>query len=129
MQLSFLEDNPLFYNDRLFDIAECQCYYYLQLGEKEKCLDALERAYKYAEGFEKRPEVGKYTVHWLQAVEDRRDGTTKHNTKTYYEDLLGFIYYRELHKVYEGAERLCAVMHRLEEKLKKQNAEKEQLGK
>ena len=117
--LSFLGDKPLFYNDRLYNTAECQCYYNLQLGEKEECLNALERAYKYAEGFEERPEVGKYTVHWLSALEDRLDEITRHNTKTYYEDLLEFIHYRKLHEIYKGDERLKDVMCKLKQKIEK----------
>lgn len=82
----------------------------------EKSLDSLERVCKYTEGFEEYPEVGKYTVYWLSLADDRRECKTKHTTQTLYDDLLGYIYYCELHKNYEGNERLIAVMNKLEQK-------------
>lgn len=116
MLLIFFGEKPLFFNENLFNAVKCQCTCYLHLDEKEKCLDSLERAYKYAEGFEERPEVGKYSVHWLSLTEDRRNFTTKHTTQTLYDDLLGYIYYRELHKIFDGNERFNSIMSKLEEK-------------
>jgi len=64
---------------------------YIKNENKEKTVQYLEKALKYADNFEKRPDKTKYDVPWLCFCENNSQNRMKHAQKNLYEDLLTFI--------------------------------------
>ena len=84
-------NKPNFYNDKLFEYSMSLSKAYLMRNDKESALNELEKALGYAEAYEMRPKINKYEPCWLSEVEDRQEYTSKHSTKTNYDELMDFI--------------------------------------
>ncbi len=81
-------DDMKFYSERVFKcymkIAENNC----TLGKADEAIESLERALKYAEMFENRPEKSEYTAFWLKGYFDDRTKATTNTEITLYSYLL-----------------------------------------
>lgn len=64
---------------------------YLMKGDKDAALDELEKSLGYAEAYEIRSDVNRYEPCWLSEAEDHMEFTSKHSTKTSYDELKEFI--------------------------------------
>ena len=88
VMLAVLGENPCFYNVRLYNICIGIAWEYTKLKRYDEAMDTLEKALRYAEDFENRPESGKYSVFWLDRETDDPKGNTKNYDWTLYEDML-----------------------------------------
>lgn len=85
--------------------------------ENEKCLETFEKTLRYSRNFEECHVVSKYSVFGLSKIEEITAYTKKHTTENYYDDLLGFICYHELNKVFDVNKQFERVMKEFEEKV------------
>lgn len=104
---------PNFYNDKLFDNSMPLSKAYLMKNDKESALNELEKALGYAEAYEMRPEINKYEPCWLSEAEDRREYTSKHSTKTHYDELMDFISEADYFKEFNGNEKFEEIHSKL----------------
>ncbi len=83
-----LGENPAFYNERITR-NHCELAY-LCAGNKdrEKAMEHLRLALKYAEQFEFRPEKSRYTPCWLGFVRDKKSDSTKDSQDTLFDHIL-----------------------------------------
>ena len=95
-------EEPIFYNNTLSMMCRPLMWVHKELGQTEKALDAFERCIGYAEGYENRPAVGRYKPCWLNLTTDEREYTSKHDTKSAYEDLMGDLRNGGFFEAFEG---------------------------
>ena len=112
-------DEPVFYNDTLSEMCHPLMWVYKELGQADKALDAFERCIGYAEGFENRPAVGRYKPCWLNLATDEREYTTKHDTKSAYEECMDTIERSGFFEAFKGNERFERLMEKLKGKIGK----------
>lgn len=64
---------------------------YIEIGNREKTIEYLEKALQYADNCEKRPDKTKYDVPWLCYCENNSENVMKHSQESLYENLTAFI--------------------------------------
>lgn len=82
---------PNFYNDTLFYNSMQLSRAYLMNDDKDSALFELEKSLGYAEAYETRPKINRYDPCWLSEADDRFEYTSKHSTKTHYDELMDFL--------------------------------------
>ena len=114
-------EEPNFYNEKLKDNAASRAGCLLHLGENEKALDMLEKAYDYADKFENRPDIMHYTPCWLSEIVGTREEHFKTVTDTNYDELYVFITkpQNKFCEVFKGNDRFELLMEKLKEKISK----------
>ena len=112
-------DDPVFYNDTLNEMCLPLMWVCKELGQTEKVLDVLERGIGYAEGFENRPDVGRYTPCWLNLATDEKECTSKHSMTSAYEDYMDELERGGFFEAYKGNERFERLVDKLKEKISK----------
>ncbi|SDB45216.1 Helix-turn-helix [Ruminococcaceae bacterium FB2012] len=112
-------DDPVFYNDTLNEMCQPLMWVCKELGQTEKALDVLERGIGYAEAFENRPDVGKYSPCWLNLATDEKQYTTKHNMASSYEEYMDELERGGFFEAFKGNERFERLVERLKEKISK----------
>ena len=73
----------------------------------------------YADGYENRPAVGRYTPCWLNLATDAKENTSKHDTKSAYEECMDTIEHSGLFEAYKGNERFERLVENLKAKISK----------
>lgn len=106
-------DKLYFYNDTLFYNSMPLSRSYLRNGDRESALNELEKALGYAEAYEKRPDINRYEPCWLSEVEHHREYTSKHNTKTHYDELMDFIIKSDYFEVFKGNDKFEEIHSKL----------------
>ena len=112
-------EEPIFYNDTLSMMCRPLMWVYKELGQTDKALDALERCISYADGYENRPSVGRYTPCWLNLATDEREYTSKHDTKSAYDDVMDDLENGGFFETFKGNERFERLVEKLKEKISK----------
>ena len=116
--LTALGENPCFYNERLYFNGIGIAWEFAKLKRFDEAVDALEKAWQYANNFEERPAEGKYSVFWLGEITDHRENTLSHTEKTLYENmeehLINFCYHD---KFFENDERFNALKEKVTAKI------------
>lgn len=111
-------NKPNFYNDTLFYNSMLLSRAYLTKGDKAAALDELEKALGYAEAYEERPDVNKYEPCWLSEAEDSREFTSKHSTKTQYDELMDLLTEANLFEEFGGNAKFEEILARLKSHIK-----------
>lgn len=73
----------------------------------------------YADGYENRPAVGWYTPCWLNLATDEREYTSKHDTKSAYEECMDTLKRNGFFEAYKDNERFERLLATLKEKISK----------
>lgn len=98
--------------NQLFSNALQTLKIYIQIKDKEKTIEYLEKALQYADNYEKRPDKTKYAVAWLCFCENNSEYRMKHSQSTLYDDLLEFISQQELHVWFKDDKRFENIISR-----------------
>lgn len=104
---------PNFYNDMLFDNSIPLSRAYLMKGDMESALAELEKTLGYAEAYETRLDVNRYEPCWLSKAKDRIEYTSKHSTKTKYDELMDFLNEADYFEAFEGNAKFEKTLARL----------------
>lgn len=112
---------PNFFNEALSKNALSRAWCLIGLGENEKTLDMLEKAYEYADIFETRPDGEKYAPCWLSELEDSIENEGKTGMETNYNELYNCIMNPDYKfcETFAGNERFEQLVEKLKEKISK----------
>ena len=87
VMLTVLGEDPCFYNERLYDISIATAWEYTKLKRYDEAMDTLEKTLQYAENFEERHTIGRYSVFWLDKLTSDPKAAVKNYEETLYDKM------------------------------------------
>lgn len=97
----------------LFSNALQMLKLYIEIKDKEKAIEYLEKSLQYADSHEKRPDRTKYDVPWLCFCENNSENRMKCSQRSLYNDFLDFITQHDLESWLTSDERFVVILDKV----------------